>query len=81
MFAKWRSPLAIDEVTGQPSDLIIEANMQDLARYALICQDVGLVPIVEPVRGAAPIVALAPMRSAPPRSTLRALCWQPSRQP
>lgn len=37
----------IDEVTGQPSDLVIEANMTDLARYALICQDVGLVPIVE----------------------------------
>ncbi|WIA16752.1 hypothetical protein OEZ85_013406 [Tetradesmus obliquus] len=27
---------------------VIEANMLDLARYALICQDVGLVPIVEP---------------------------------
>eukprot|EP00931_Biecheleriopsis_adriatica_P086330 TRINITY_DN61024_c0_g1_i1.p1 TRINITY_DN61024_c0_g1~~TRINITY_DN61024_c0_g1_i1.p1 ORF type:complete len:456 (+),score=103.46 TRINITY_DN61024_c0_g1_i1:52-1419(+) len=45
-FAKWRSPLAI---TAQgPTDLAIEANMQDLARYALICQDEGLVPIVEP---------------------------------
>ncbi len=48
MFAKWRSPLAIDEENGMPSDLVIEANMHDLARYALICQDVGLVPIVEP---------------------------------
>lgn len=28
----------IDEATGQPSDLVIEANMTDLARYALICQ-------------------------------------------
>ena len=48
VFAKWRSPMAIDEATGQPSDFVIEANMLDLARYALICQDVGLVPIVEP---------------------------------
>ena len=48
VFAKWRSPLMIDEATGQPSELVIEANMNDLARYALICQDVGLVPIIEP---------------------------------
>jgi fructose-bisphosphate aldolase class I len=48
VFAKWRSPLVIDEANGQPSDLVIEANMTDLARYALVCQDVGLVPIVEP---------------------------------
>jgi len=48
VFAKWRAPMAIDEATGMPSDLVIEANMVDLARYALICQDVGLVPIVEP---------------------------------
>eukprot|EP00195_Chlamydomonas_chlamydogama_P017828 CAMPEP_0202895430 /NCGR_PEP_ID=MMETSP1392-20130828/4638_1 /ASSEMBLY_ACC=CAM_ASM_000868 /TAXON_ID=225041 /ORGANISM="Chlamydomonas chlamydogama, Strain SAG 11-48b" /LENGTH=404 /DNA_ID=CAMNT_0049580441 /DNA_START=30 /DNA_END=1244 /DNA_ORIENTATION=- len=48
VFAKWRSPFVIDEAAGQPSDFVIEANMTDLARYALICQDVGLVPIVEP---------------------------------
>ena len=47
-FAKWRSPLEIDVAAGQPSDLVIEANMRDLARYALICQAEGLVPIVEP---------------------------------
>lgn len=47
-FAKWRSPLEIDVEAGQPSDLVIEANMRDLARYALICQAEGLVPIVEP---------------------------------
>jgi fructose-bisphosphate aldolase class I len=38
VFAKWRSPLVIDEANGQPSDFVIEANMLDLARYALICQ-------------------------------------------
>lgn len=47
-FAKWRSPLEIDVANGQPSDLTIETNMRDLARYALICQSQGLVPIVEP---------------------------------
>lgn len=45
-FAKWRSPLVITATA--PSELAIEANMKDLARYALICQDEGLVPIVEP---------------------------------
>lgn len=47
-FAKWRSPMAIDEASGMPSALVVESNMRDLARYALICQDVGLVPIIEP---------------------------------
>jgi len=47
-FAKWRSPLVIDTSKGCPTNLAIEANMQDLARYALICQQEGLMPIVEP---------------------------------
>ncbi|CAB9505573.1 Fructose-bisphosphate aldolase [Seminavis robusta] len=47
-FAKWRSPLVIDVAKGCPTDLAIKANMQDLARYALICQSEGLMPIVEP---------------------------------
>jgi len=47
-FAKWRSPLVIDVASGCPTDLAIKANMQDLARYALICQSEGLMPIVEP---------------------------------
>lgn len=45
-FAKWRSPLEIRD--GGISTLAIEANMRDLARYALICQAEGLMPIVEP---------------------------------
>eukprot|EP00913_Durusdinium_trenchii_P025445 g23888.t1 len=45
-FAKWRSPLQISRFG--PTKMAIEANMNDLARYALICQDEGLVPIVEP---------------------------------
>ena len=47
-FAKWRSPLVIDMEKKCPTDLAIRANMQDLARYALICQSEGLMPIVEP---------------------------------
>lgn len=47
-FAKWRSPLVIDMEKGCPTDLAVRANMQDLARYALICQSEGLMPIVEP---------------------------------
>jgi fructose-bisphosphate aldolase class I len=47
-FAKWRSPLVIDVAKGCPTDLAIKANMHDLARYALICQSEGLMPIVEP---------------------------------
>ncbi|CAM9743157.1 unnamed protein product [Sphacelaria rigidula] len=46
-FAKWRSPLVIG-ADGDISSLAIQTNMDDLARYALICQDEGLVPIVEP---------------------------------
>jgi len=48
VFAKWRSPLDIDIAAGKPSQLAIECNMRDQARYALICQSEGLVPIVEP---------------------------------
>lgn len=47
-FAKWRSPLVIDMEKKCPTDLAIKANMHDLARYALICQSEGLMPIVEP---------------------------------
>ena len=47
-FAKWRSPLVIDMEAGRPTDLAIRSNMHDLARYALICQSEGLMPIVEP---------------------------------
>lgn len=48
VFAKWRSPLNIDIAAGKPSQLAIDCNMRDQARYALICQSEGIVPIVEP---------------------------------
>lgn len=47
-FAKWRSVLKIDKNNACPSQLAIEENAQVLARYAAICQENGLVPIVEP---------------------------------
>jgi len=47
-FAKWRNVLQIDPKSGLPSDLAIEICVQNLAQYASICQQNGLVPIVEP---------------------------------
>jgi len=47
-FAKWRTALRIDVPNGCPTDLAIDVAAQDLARYARICQENGLVPIVEP---------------------------------
>ena len=45
-FAKWRAVIAIDR--GIPSWGCIEANAHALARYAVLCQEEGLVPVVEP---------------------------------
>ncbi|HTI18223.1 MAG TPA: class I fructose-bisphosphate aldolase [Trinickia sp.] len=45
-FAKWRAVYNISSTL--PSPLAIEANAESLARYAAICQEAGLVPIVEP---------------------------------
>jgi fructose-bisphosphate aldolase class I len=45
-FAKWRAVIAIGD--GIPSWGAIEANAHALARYAALCQEAGLVPVVEP---------------------------------
>jgi fructose-bisphosphate aldolase class I len=45
-FAKWRAVIVIGE--GIPSRGCLEANAQALARYAALCQEGGLVPVVEP---------------------------------
>ena len=45
-FAKWRAVYSISETT--PSESIIKRNAEDLAAYAKICQEHGIVPIVEP---------------------------------
>jgi len=45
-FAKWRAVIAIGD--DLPSRSGLEANAHALARYAALCQEAGLVPIVEP---------------------------------
>jgi fructose-bisphosphate aldolase class I len=45
-FAKWRAVIAIGETI--PSRACVEANSHALARYAALCQEAGLVPVVEP---------------------------------
>lgn len=45
-FAKWRAVIAISDKI--PSTLCIDANSHALARYSALCQEAGIVPIVEP---------------------------------
>ncbi|GAB2613937.1 class I fructose-bisphosphate aldolase [Novilysobacter erysipheiresistens] len=45
-FAKWRAVINISD--DAPSGTCIEANAHALARYAALCQEQGLVPMVEP---------------------------------
>lgn len=45
-FAKWRAVITIGD--GIPTRVCIESNAEALARYAALCQEAGLVPIVEP---------------------------------
>ncbi len=47
-FAKWRAVITIDAKTGLPTDACLHANAHALARYGAICQQGGLVPIIEP---------------------------------
>jgi fructose-bisphosphate aldolase class I len=45
-FAKWRAVITIGE--NMPTAACIEANAHALARYAALCQEAGVVPMVEP---------------------------------
>jgi fructose-bisphosphate aldolase class I len=45
-FAKWRAVITIGN--GTPSDFAIHANAHAMARYAALCQEADVVPIVEP---------------------------------
>lgn len=45
-FAKWRAVITIGE--GIPTDTCIKSNAESLARYASLCQEQEIVPIVEP---------------------------------
>jgi fructose-bisphosphate aldolase, class I len=47
-FAKWRAVITIDDARNAPSRGCIEANSHALARYAALCQEADIVPIVEP---------------------------------
>src|SRR5271154_3844456 len=47
-FAKWRAVIDIGQQHGLPSYTCVRANAHALARYAALCQDEGIVPIVEP---------------------------------
>ncbi len=47
-FAKWRAVIDIGQEHGLPSYTCVKANAHALARYAALCQDEGIVPIVEP---------------------------------
>lgn len=47
-FAKWRAVIDIDTGKGVPSANSIASNTHALARYAALCQEAGIVPIVEP---------------------------------
>ncbi len=45
-FAKWRAVITIGD--GIPTYTCLSANAEALARYAALCQEGGIVPIVEP---------------------------------
>jgi fructose-bisphosphate aldolase class I len=45
-FAKWRAVIDID--AQKPSAAVVKANMHALARYAALCQEADIVPMVEP---------------------------------
>jgi fructose-bisphosphate aldolase, class I len=45
-FAKWRATYFIGD--GRPTDFAVLANGHGMARYAALCQEAGIVPIVEP---------------------------------
>ncbi|MCC5794408.1 MAG: fructose-bisphosphate aldolase class I [Chromatiales bacterium] len=45
-FAKWRAVITIG--SGIPTAFCLQANAHALARYAALCQEAGIVPIVEP---------------------------------
>jgi fructose-bisphosphate aldolase, class I len=50
-FAKWRATYSIDTVSKggrRPTEYCLDVNAHALARYAALCQEAGIVPIVEP---------------------------------
>jgi fructose-bisphosphate aldolase class I len=73
-FAKWRAVL-----TPIPSVACVQANAHALARYAALCQEAGLVPIVEPevlMNGGHNIEVSRQATEAALTATFAALHWQ-----
>ncbi len=79
-FAKWRAVIGLSG--GQPSRGCIAANADALARYAALCQEAGLVPLVEPevvMEGDHTIQRWSPMTcsgSCSTRCTIRTSRWK-----
>ena len=74
-FAKWRAVIAI-EGDRLPSRYALEANAHALGRYAALCQEAGLVPIVEPevlMEGSHPIERCFDVTEATLQAVLHAL--------
>lgn len=77
LFAKWRA--VIDIADGIPTQYCIDANAHALARYAALCQEAGIVPIVEPevlMDGGHDIARCAEVTEAVLQSTFNALFQQ-----
>ena len=73
-FAKWRA--VIDIGSGIPTQFAIDANAHALARYAALCQEAKIVPIVEPevlMDGAHDIARCEEVTSATLASVFKAL--------
>lgn len=73
-FAKWRSVYHIGD--HNPGTAAVEANAEVLARYAAICQSLGVVPIVEPevlIDGSHPIDRCAHVSETVIRAVFNAL--------
>ena len=71
-FAKWRATIIIGD--GTPTDFAILANAHAMARYAALCQEADIVPIVEPeilMDGAHGIAACADATGADARRPVR----------
>ncbi len=76
-FAKWRAVIAIDDYL--PTRSCIEANAHALARYASLCQEAGMVPIVEPevlMKGAHSLARCAEVTEQVLRAVFRQLYEQ-----
>ena len=77
LFAKWRAVITVGD--GLPSRGCIDANAQVLARYAALCQEAGLVPVVEPevlMEGSHPLARCAELTEEVLRSVFTQLYAQ-----